>query len=81
MKSGKDPCGACQTGLDSNAIFCGGYRHCVHKKYSGPWALTLISGVPDALGLLGVLMKEKMYTEVKVENEKLEGVPEFSYLG
>ena len=25
-KSGKDPCGVCQTGVDSNAIFCGGCK-------------------------------------------------------
>ena len=42
-----------------------------------PCALTLSSGAPDALGLLGLLMKEK----VEVGNEKLEVVPEFCYLG
>ena len=25
-KSGKDPCGVCQTGVGSNAISCGGYK-------------------------------------------------------
>ena len=35
-KSGKYPCGVCQSGLgSSNAIFCGGCKHWVHKKCSG----------------------------------------------
>ena len=62
-KSGKDPCGVCQTGVGSNAIFCGGCKRWVHKKCSGirdPCALTLSSGVHDAFGLLGLLMKEEI---------------------
>ena len=31
-KSGKDPCGICQTGVGSNAIFCCGYVCWVDKK-------------------------------------------------
>ena len=34
-KSGKDPCGVCQKGVGSNAIFCGGYLCWTHKKCSG----------------------------------------------
>ena len=35
-KSGKYPCGVCQSGVgSSNAIFCGGCKHWVHKKCSG----------------------------------------------
>ena len=35
-KSGKHPCGVCQTGVGStNAILCGGCKRWVHKKYSG----------------------------------------------
>ena len=45
-----------------------------------PCALTLSSGAPDALGLLGLLMKEK-FQRLRLENEKLEVVPEFCYLG
>ena len=43
-----------------------------------PCAVTLSSAAPDALGLLGLLMKE---VEVEVGNENLEVVPEFCYLG
>ncbi|MEW8547728.1 MAG: hypothetical protein AB2693_29825, partial [Candidatus Thiodiazotropha sp.] len=34
-KSGKYPCGVCQTGVGSNSIFSGGCEHWVHKKCSG----------------------------------------------
>ena len=35
-KSGKYPCGVCQSGVgSSNAIFCGGCKRWVHKKCSG----------------------------------------------
>ena len=34
-KSGKDPCGVCQKGVGSNAIFCGGCLCWIHKKCSG----------------------------------------------
>ena len=44
-----------------------------------PCTLTLSSSAPDALGLLGLLMKE--VSEVEVGHEKLEVVPEFCYLG
>ena len=30
-KSGKDPCGVCQKGVGSNAIFCGGCLCWIHK--------------------------------------------------
>ena len=36
QKSGKQPCGVCQTGVGStNAILCGGCKRWVHKKCSG----------------------------------------------
>ena len=31
-KSGKDPCGVCQTGVGSNALFNGGCKRWGHKK-------------------------------------------------
>ena len=35
-KSGRYPCGVCQSGVGScNAIFCGGCKRWVHKKCSG----------------------------------------------
>ena len=73
-KSGKYPCGVCQSGVgSSNAIFCGGCKHWVHKKCSdikGHCALTLSSGAQDALGLLGLLMKEK-FQRFRLETKSL----------
>ena len=35
-KTGKHPCGVCQTGVGStNAILCGGCNRLLHKKCSG----------------------------------------------
>ena len=83
-KSGKYPCGVCQSGVgSSNAIFCGGCKRWVHKKCSG------IKGPlrPDpefrcarCLGTAQAI-DEREVSEVEVGNEKLEVVPEFCYLG
>ena len=83
-KSGKYPCGVCQSEVgSSNAIFCGGCKRWVHKKCSG------IKGPlrPDpefrcawCLGTLRAI-DEREVSEVEVGNEKLEVVPEFCYLG
>ena len=74
----------CQSGVgSSNAIFCGGCKHWVHKKCSG------IKGPlrPDpefrcarCLGTARAI-DEREVSEVEVGNEKLEVVPEFCYLG
>ena len=82
-KSGKDPCGVCQKGVGSNAIFCGGCLCWIHKKCSG------IKGPlrpdPDfrctrCLGKARPIDGQTV-KEVKVDDEKLEAVPEFCYLG
>ena len=83
-KSGKYPCGVCQSGVGSSiAIFCGGCKRWVHKKCSG------IKGPlrPDpefrcarCLGTARAI-DERDVSEVEVGNEKLEVVPEFCYLG
>ena len=83
-KSGKYPCGVCQSGVgSSNAIFCGDCKRWVHKKCSG------IKGplCPDpefmcarCLGT-ALAIDEREVSEVGVGNEKLEVVPEFCYLG
>ena len=57
-KSGKYPCGVCQSGVgSSNAIFCAASAGCIRNAVAlrDPCALTLSSGAPDALGLLGLL--------------------------
>ena len=82
-KSGKDPCGVCQKGVGSNAIFCGGCLCWIHKKCSG------IKGPlrpdPDFMcaRCLGKArpIDGRTVKEVKVDDEKLEAVPEFCYLG
>ena len=82
-KSGKDPCGVCQTGVGSNSIFCGGCLCWIHKKCSG------IKGPlrpdPDfrCTWCLGTArpIDGRTVKEVKVDDEKLETVPEFCYLG
>ena len=83
-KSGKYPCGVCQSGVgSSNAIFCGGCKRWVHKKCSG------IKGPlrPDpefrCARCLGTALDidEREVSEVEVGNEKLEVVPECCYLG
>ena len=73
-KSGKYPCGVCQSGVgSSNAIFlvaasAGCIRNAVALR--DPCALTLSSGAPDALGLLGLLMKEK-FQRLRLERKSL----------
>ena len=83
-KSGKYPCGVCQSGVgSSNAIFCGGCKRWVHKKCSG------IKGPlrPDPEFRCARCLwtaraiDEREVSEVEVGNEKLEVVPEFCYLG
>ena len=83
-KSGKYPCGVCQSGVgSSNAIFCVGCKHWVHSKCSG------IKGPlrPDpefrcarCLGTARAI-DEREVSGFEVGNEKLEVVPEFCYLG
>ena len=82
-KSGKDPCGVCQKGVGSNAIFCVGCLCWIHKKCSG------IKGPlrpdPDfrCARCLGKArpIDGRTVKEVKVDDETLEAVPEFCYLG
>ena len=82
-KSGKDPCGVCQTGVGSSSIFCGGCLCWIHKNCSG--IKGPLRSDPDfrctrclrtAWPIDGRTVKE-----VKVDDEKLEAVPEFCYLG
>ena len=80
-KSGKDPCGVCQKGVGSNAIFCGGCLCWIHKKCSG------IKGPlrpdPDfrCARCLGKArpIDGRTVKEVKVDDETMEDVPEFCY--
>ena len=61
-KFGKAPCGVCQKGVGSNAISCGGCLCWIHTNAMAsmaPWALTLISGAPNAWIQHDLLMKEQ----------------------
>ena len=79
--SGKDPCSVCQKGVGSNAIFCVGCLCWIHKKCSG------IKGPlrpdPDfrCARCLGKArpIDGRTVKEVKVDDEKLEIVPEICY--
>ena len=81
-KSGKDPCGVCQTGVGSNSIFCGGCLWWLHKKCSG--IKSPLRPDPDfrCTRCLGTArpIDGRTVKEVKVDDEKLEVVPEFCYL-
>ena len=69
-KSGKYPCGVCQSGVgSSNAIFCGGCKRWLHE-----FRCARCLGTARAID-------EREVSEVEVGNEKLEVVPEFCYLG
>ena len=82
-KSGKDSCGVCQTGVGSNSIFCGGCLWWLHKKCSG--IKSPLRPDPDfrCTRCLGTArpIDGRTVKEVKVDDEKLEVVPEFCYLG
>ena len=80
--SGKFPCAVCHTGVDSNSIFCNGYKHWVHKKCSG---LKLLTKDPDYRCTLcqGTArpLDGRQQREVQDGPDKLEVVASFCYLG
>ena len=82
-KSGKDPCGVCQTGVGRNAIFCGGCLSWIHKKYSGIKGLLRPDSDFRCARCLGKACQidGRLVKEVQVDDEKVEAVLEFCYLG
>ena len=83
-KSGKYPCGVCQSGVgSSNAIFCGCCKRWVHKKCSDIKGLLRPDPEFRCARCLGTAraIDEREVSEVEVGNETLEVVPEFCYLG
>ena len=82
-KSGKDPCGVCQTGVGRNLILCGSCKRWVHKKCSGIKGPLLPDHDFRCARCLGTAqaIDEREVTEVEVGNEKLKAVPNFCYLG
>ena len=82
-KSGKDPCGVCQKGVGGNAIFCSGCLCWIYKKCSvikGPLHPDPDFRCARCLGKARPI-DGRTVKEVKVDDEKLEAVPEFCYLG
>ena len=82
-KSGKYPCGVCQTGVGRNAIQGGGCRQWSRKKCSGikgPLISDLNFQCARCLGTAR-LVDGRLVKEVIIGDEKLEVVPEFFYLG
>ena len=82
-KTGKDPCGVCQKGVGSNAIFCGDCLCWIHNKCSsikGPLHPDPDFRCSRCLGKARPIDGRTM-KEVKVNGEKLEAVPEFCYFG
>ena len=73
-KSGKDPCGVCQTCVGSIAIFCGGCLSWIHKKCSG--IKDTLRPDPDyrCARCLGKArpIDGRLVKEVPVEDEKVE---------
>ena len=82
-KSGKYPCGVCLTGVGTNSIYCRGCSLWVHKRCSGlPRALkedpkyrcSRCQGTARRIDVRPI-------TELQLEKDKLDVVPEFCYLG
>ena len=73
-KSRKYPCGVCQMELVAlmQSFVATASAGCLKNAvaFEDPCALTLSSGAPDALGQLGLLMKEK-YHRLRLETESL----------
>ena len=66
-----------------NAILCGGCKHWVHKKCNGikgPLRPDSEFRCAQCLGTAQAI-DERQFLEVEIGNEKVEIVPEFSYLG
>ena len=81
-KTGKNSCGVCQTGVGRNAVFCGGCLSWIHKKCNGIKGslrrdpdFSCLGKVRPLDGRLGLVK------EVLVDDQKVEAVQEFCYLG
>ena len=82
-KSGKYPCGVCQAGVGRNALQCKDCRQWVHKKCSsikGPLTSDLNFRCARCLGTARPV-DGRLVKEVMIDDEKLEVVPKFYYLG
>ena len=76
-------CGVCQTGVGRNAVFCGGCLSWIHKKCSGINGSLRHDHDFSCAGYLGKArpIDGRLVKEVLVDDETVEAVPEFCYLG
>ena len=82
-KSGKNPCGVCQTGVGRNAVFCGECLSWIHKTCNGIKGSLRRDPDYSCAGCLGKArpINGRLVKEVLVDGKKVEAVPEFFYLG
>ena len=82
-KSGKNSCSVCQTGVGRNAVFCGGCLSWIHKKCNGIKGSLRRDPDFSCAGYLGkgCPLDGRLVKEVLVDDEKVEAVQEFCYLG
>ena len=82
-KSGKNSCSVCQTGVGRNAVFCGGCLSWIPKKCNEiKGSLRRDPGFSCA-GCIGKVrpLDGRLVKEVLVDDEKVEAVQKFCYLG
>ena len=75
--------GVCQTGVGRNGVFCGGCLSWIHKKCSGIKGSLHRDHDFSCAGCLGKArsIDGRLVKEVLVDDETVEAVPEFCYLG
>ena len=81
--SGKDPCAVCRSGVGANSIQCNGCSLWVHKKCSGvQGSLSNVTNF-ECSRCLGTArpIDARPYQSVSLEDQQLEVVDSFCYLG
>ena len=82
-ESGNYPCGVCLKGVGVNSIYCSNCKHWIHKrcsKVSGPIKSNVNFKCQRCQGLAPAIDKRDMLNVV-VDNESIEVVDSFCYLG
>ena len=82
-ESGSYPCGVCLKGVGVNSIYCSNCKHWIHKrcsKVSGPIKSNVNFKCQRYQGLAPAIDKRDMLNVV-VDNESIEVVDSFCYLG
>ena len=81
--SGRWPCGVCRSGVGRNSIFCLGCKHWVHKKCSGIRGRLREDDSYRCSRCRGLArpIDGRPYDHIMLNNDKLEVVDSFCYLG